>query len=144
MSNPRAIPSWVQPGVEVVEERSGWNGLSYGSRHIIAKVHANGNFRVEGRDQQWRPSDNGRASRTGGDSWDRGPVLVRVTPELEAEIAHSHKLAIARDILAKEAKRLEHLSRLRSGDADAEVLAAAEAIASPSTRIAAKMVGVEQ
>lgn len=128
----REVPEWVKPGVEMIERHNGWSGVSYGSRFRIAKVHANGNFKVEGSDQQWRPWGDGEAWRTGSDY--RGSALVRVTEALESEIAHSKRLSAARRVIADEAKRLDGLSRLRSGNSDEEVIATADRIRTLATK----------
>lgn len=117
---------WVNPGVELIERRNGWTGISYGQRAKIAKVMGNGNFKVDGSDQQWRPFSDGTAIRTGDSR--REVHFVVVSPELEDEIAHAKRLSAARRILADEAKRLDGLSRLRAGDNDDELLASADRI----------------
>lgn len=129
----REIPDWVRVGAELVERTSGYYGERYGKRAKIAKVHANGNFKVEGSDQQWRPFSGGQASQTGQSGYGERMSMVLVTPELEGTIAHNRKFREAQDVVSKEAKRLEGLARLRIGFDDNAVITAAEAITARHT-----------
>ena len=104
-------PEWVKVGAELIEVRSGWHGAVYGPTQKIAKVYKNGNFVVEGDDQQWRPWSD-RAVKTGG--LRSSATLHPITSELLVEKGEAEEMEIARRWVADEAERL---SRLRGSDA---------------------------
>jgi hypothetical protein len=96
--------NWVQPGVEVMEVRSGWE-TGYGRIQKIAKVYANGNFLVEGSPQQWRPWGDWTARKTGEHGW-HFAYLHLVTPKLLAERDRARLVAKARQTIRAELDRL--------------------------------------
>lgn len=121
----RTIPEWTKVGAKLITYSSRtWGGEIYGPVVTIAKVFKNGNFKIEGRGEQYRSfSDHGR--RAGGDSFGRGPSYKPLTPEVEAAAAHEKIVSRAKAIVGAEGDRLIKLARSQEDD---EILAAADRI----------------
>lgn len=120
----RTIPEWTKVGAKLITYNSSSWGVSYGPVVTIAKVFKNGNFKIEGRDEQYRSfKDEGR--RAGGDSYGRGPSYKPLTPEVEAAAARERLVDKARDVVRAEGDRLVKMARSSEED---EILAAADSI----------------
>lgn len=64
-----------QAGVTVALLTSGW-GKPRPVKRVVAKVHKNGNFILEGNPEQWKPYGTDWAVRTGRNTWDRDSLQV--------------------------------------------------------------------
>lgn len=114
---------WVNVGQEVVLRSVGFGHGAWGRVTRIAKVYKTGNFVLDGIDGQWRALGD-KAARTGEGYRYNRQICRPLTGEVKAEIARDRRLASARKVVAKEAARLEKLSRTW----DDEVIAEAAAI----------------
>lgn len=97
--------SWVAVGADVMEVSSGFGSATYGRVLKIAKVYKNGNFVVDGSDQQWKLYSGGYAKETGRTY--RRACLYPVTPALMAEKAEAELAREARYWLREFADKLQ-------------------------------------
>lgn len=98
------MSNWVQVGAEVIfsAERR-FDTRAFGCTAKIVKVLKNGNFKVEGSDQQFRPFED-HATAT-GNAWSKSQVF-HLSDELRPAVALWHRVKVAHGIVNTEMRRI--------------------------------------
>lgn len=92
-----------QPGIAVAVISGSW-GVPRPVKRVVAKVYKNGNFVLEGFDQQWRPGFSAGTARQAGDQGWRGNSLEVWSDkhdEMQARAARHDQWRDAVDKIAK-------------------------------------------